>query len=66
MAYNHGSTIGTLIEITNKDCLAVIQSVFPIKTITSLNRSKRDLHIIDPSNSHRTILSGTSLPCHLP
>lgn len=46
-------------HITNiLDCIAVIESIFPIKQIVSIGKSKRDLHIIDPSNPRRTILSG--------
>jgi hypothetical protein len=40
------------------DCIAVVESVFPIKQIGTIAKSKRDLHIIDPSNPRRTILSG--------
>ena len=40
------------------DCIAVIESIFPIRRIGSIGKTKRDLHIIDPSQPRRTILSG--------
>jgi hypothetical protein len=59
---SHGDTIGNLpLHTTNADCIAIIQSIFPIKTVGSINKAKRDLHIIDPSQPRYTILSGKTL-----
>ena len=48
-------------RLADVDCIAVIESVFPIKQISSIGKAKRDLHITDPSNSRHTILSGTQI-----
>ena len=61
---SHGNVIGmSLFSVAEidyiVDCIAVIETVFHVKLVGALGRSKRDLHIIDPSQSRHTILSGT-------
>ena len=56
---NPGDTIGVpQTYVANTDCIAVIQSVFPIKQIEKIAKIKRDLHIVDQSSQRHTILSG--------
>jgi hypothetical protein len=45
--------------VINVDILAIVQTVFHIKEIASLGKMKRDIHIVDPSQTRYTILSGT-------
>lgn len=46
----------------NVDVIAIVQTVFHIKEVARLGRLKRDIHIIDPSQTRYTILSGTCPP----
>lgn len=47
--------------LSDIDCIAIIQSVFPIRQIGSIGKIKRDVHVVDQSLARRTILSGTNL-----